>query len=246
MTKDTTIKKMSEVAPIEFLAFGVAELDKVCAVPRAHISVVWGDTSVGKTDLMLRCAVHNVEAGKKVLFIDTEFRLNPDRFTKLGGKNMDIAQLNIQEEVANLLIDNVSKYDLIIVDSLAGLSPRAEQEGEVGNANIGVNAKLNWQWVRMIRSTLHRANCALVLVTQQRQSPSIYQPIYMAGGDTVKFNSSLTLQLSSNNSSDKIVKEKELVGRKVTVKITKSNLGTEKNGKKRLFLGQEATFRLLF
>jgi recombination protein RecA len=245
---DSPIVKLSSVKEFEFLSTGVDELDEICGLPIGLITCIYGSGHVGKTDLALRAAVSASKAGKRVLYCDVEQRLNVKRIDALGGSRelIDYSSEYVQEDVAEMIIEAVDKYDLIIVDSVAQLMPRAERDGEMGDANIGLRAKLNWKWIRILQGKLAKSNCALVLISQLRQSPNIYKPTYIAGGDNLTFNSSLILQLSSNNSGDKIIKDKEQVGRKVTAKIVKSNLGEDIAGKKRLYLNQETSFKLLF
>lgn len=247
MSKHSIIS-LDDVGEIKFLNFGITELDKVASLPIGQLTTVFGASATGKTDLALKVAINASKNKLKVLFCDVENRLNVRRVEALGGdkKLIDYSNAFIQEEVAELIIKNIENYNLIIVDSIAQLLPRAEKEGEVGDANIGLRAKLNWKWIRMVQGTLARSNCALLLISQLRQSPNMFNPTYIAGGDNLMYNSSLVIQLSSNNSSDKIVKNGELIGRKVTAVVKKSNLGFVENNSKKLFLGQEASFKLLF
>lgn len=243
------IIKLSDVPEIKFLSLGVEALDTICGFPVGMLTCVHGPGHCGKTDLALRAAVAASKQGLKVLYCDVENRLNPKRIDALGGdrKLIDFSDEYIQEEVAEMVIDAVDKYDLIIVDSIAQLLPRVERDGDMNDANIGVKAKLNWKWIRILQGKLAKTNCALVLISQLRQSPSMFNPTYIAGGDSLTYCSSLILRLSSNNSTDNLKsKDGELLGRKVTVTITKSNLGEIREGKRWCYLKQEATFKLMF
>lgn len=242
------IRKLSDLAEIRFMPFGVEELDAICQLPIGHLTCIYGSGHVGKTDLALRAAISASKEGKRVLYCDVENRLNVKRIDALGGDRslIDYSNDYIQEEVAEIVIDSVDKYDLIVIDSIAQMLPRAERDGEVGAANIGLRAKLNWQWIRIVQGKLARSNCCLLVISQLRSSPNMFKPTYIAGGDNLTFNSSLLLQLSCNNSSDKIMKDGELIGRKVTAKITKSNLGEIRDSGKFAYLHQEAVFKLMF
>jgi recombination protein RecA len=227
----------------------VPELDAIAGIPVGQLTTLYGSASVGKTDLALRASVSASKAKLKVLYCDVENRLNPARIDSLGGdrKLIDYSDEYVQEEVAEMVIEAVSRYNLIIVDSVAQLLPRAERDGDMADANIGLRAKLNWKWIRILQGKLSKSDCALLLISQIRQSPNIYKPTYIAGGDNLTFNSSLMISLASNNSSDKVIKNKEIIGRKVTAKITKSNLGSiDKDGNKHNYLHQEVTFKLYF
>jgi recombination protein RecA len=164
------IKKLSDLKEISFVPTGVPELDEVCQFPVGHITTIYGTSGAGKTDLALRCAVEASKAGRKVLFCDVENRLNVKRLDALGGSRelIDYSDEYIQEEVAEIIREAVPKYGLIIVDSIAQLLPRAERDGDMGDANIGLRAKLNWKWIRVVQGTLAKSDCVLLLISQIR------------------------------------------------------------------------------
>lgn len=218
--------KLSELGEVEFVTSGIAEVDAITGgFPRARVTEVYGKTGVGKTTLMTKTLVAMSEK-ETVLFIDSENAINKARIFELGGdlKKIDISSEYLLEAVADLVLANIGKYDVIIVDSIAGLVPKTESEGETGAANIGVKAKLIHQWMRKMIGRLGKSKTALVLINQLRESPDIYTPAFTTGGVAIPYAASLRLQLS-NNKSDRIVKDKTFVGHWVNVEVTKSKVG---------------------
>ena len=222
------IKKLEKVAPIEFVSSGIPEIDELTnGYPRARVTQVYGLSSVGKTSLMVKCMAE-VSKKEKILYIDVENAINVDRFIAQGAdpKRIDYASASVLEDVCELIRENIAKYDLIVLDSVAMLVPRAEHEGETGEQFVGLKPRLLGQWLRQIEGDLANTKCALILINQMRRSMEMYGEKYvLPGGMQLKFSSSLMLQLVSN-SVDKIVKERIQVGHWVHAKVTKSKVST--------------------
>lgn len=197
-------KPLSAVDKLEFITSGVAEIDAVTMLPRGRITEIYGQPGVGKTSLMMHCIAAMSRDGK-VLFIDSENALNPDRMRSypVNVKNVFVSSLYVLEEVEDLVMESLNKYDVIIVDSVAGLTARTEHVGEAGAANIGIKAKLIHQWMRRMTGLLGETNCALVFVNQLRAGLDIYHPEYTTGGTGLTFAASLRIKLS-NNKADRI------------------------------------------
>lgn len=219
------IKKLSEIGPVSFVSSGIEEIDELTGgFPRARITELYGKTAVGKTFIMTKCLVAMSESSK-VLYIDAENALNIERVKELGGdsKKIEVSSEYMLEEVADLVLDSIEKYDIIIVDSVAGLIPRTEHDGDIGSANIGIKAKLIHQWMRKMVGKLGKSKCAVVLVNQLRESPDMYTPKFTTGGLGIPYSASLRIELS-NNKTDRIQKNGEFIGHNVHVEITKSKV----------------------
>lgn len=251
--KPEVVISLSKVKPVEFLVSGIEPLDAVLAWPRQRLSMVWGNPGAGKTHLALKTAAEASKAGHKVLYIDAENRINIERVKELGAdpKKIDYSNLFITEQVGELIKVAVKKYDLVILDSIASLMPKAEVEGEVGEAHIGLRARRISQFLAQL--DLATGNCALLVVNQLRHNiGQMYGPKYeLPGGIALRFKSSMTVYLRSNDSSDVLrrdgKKTTEEIGRKVHASITKSSVGYKRpDGTHFAIKGQEAEFEIYY
>jgi recombination protein RecA len=224
-TEKPKILKLSEVKQVSFVSSGTKEIDDLTGgFPRARITEISGKQGVGKTSLMAKTLAAMSEK-QTVLYIDSENALNPERVKVLGGKleQVDFSTEYILEDVADLVIASLNKYDIIIVDSVAGLVSKTELEAETGAANVGVKAKRMHNWVRKMTGKLGKSKTALVFVNQIHQSPNMYTPTYTTGGTALDYASSLRLELS-NNKSDLLGSPGAYTGVWVHVLVTKSKL----------------------
>lgn len=216
--------KLSEVKPIEYVTTGIPELDAVTKFPRGRVTEIYGAKGVGKTTLMTMClAAQSKEA--KILYIDTENALNPERVGALGGdlSQIDVSREYLFENVAEMTLEALDKYDLIVVDSVAMMISRTESENDFASHNIGVSAKMAHKWMRKLVGPLGKSNCALVLVNQVRKGMDLYTPEYTPGGTAIEYAASLRIKLSSNK-ADRIVKDGKMTGHKVKFELTKSKV----------------------
>ena len=220
------IIKLNQVKPIEFVNSGVEELDELCGgYPRGRVTQVSGLSSVGKTFMMVK-AMSDVSSKHKILYCDVENAISVERFKSLGAKldQVDYSNINILEDVCELIRSAIDKYDIIILDSVAMLVPRAEHNGETGEQFVGLKPRLLGQWLRIIEGDLGKSKTALILINQMRRSMELYGEKYvLPGGMQLKFSSSLMIQLSTV-SADKIIKDKQQVGHFITAKVTKSKV----------------------
>lgn len=219
------IQKLSEIKQVTFVTSGIPEIDELTGgFPRARITEISGKQGVGKTSLMAKTLAAMSEQDK-VLYIDSENALNPERVKQLGGKldQVDFSTEYILEDVADLVISKLGKYDIIIVDSVAGLVSKTELEAETGAANVGVKAKRMHNWVRKMTGALGKSRTALVFINQIHQSPNMYQPTYTTGGTALDYAASLRLELS-NNKADLLGQPGAYTGVWVHVLVTKSKL----------------------
>ena len=221
----------SELPPLEFVPTGLGDLDKKTGgFPRSRITELYGLQGVGKTTLTIMSISAATKAGLKVLFIDCENAFNPIRAEELGvdPKKLAIINNSMLEEVHDILMGELKNFDLIIIDSVAAMVPRAEIEGEAGDANVGLKARLMGQLIRKANAELAKTNCALVFINQLRESMEMFAPKYSTtGGNALRFFSSLRIELITT-AKDRIEKtkdgQKERIGHNVTARIVKSRM----------------------
>jgi len=231
--------KASELPDIEFITTGFEELDKVVQFPRGRVTEIFGLQSVGKTTLTLISIAGMTQAGMKTLFIDVENTFSKDRATELG---IDLTKLTLSdetivEEIVEIVRENIKNFDVIVIDSVAAMIPRAEFEGVSGDAVMGLKARLMGQFLRMITGELGKSKCALIFINQLRENLAMFTAKYSTpGGNALKFSASLRLELKTT-AADRIIKDKVQVGHWVTVNVEKSKVGKPK---------QSARFKVMY
>ena len=227
-TKESaTIQSMADYPPVTFVTSGVAEIDKLTGgYPRGRITELYGKKSVGKTTLMLYMLAA-ISKDEKILFIDSENALNVTQLEKLNANmdNIDFSTSSILEDIGQIILDNLSKYDVIILDSVACTITRTEAQSDIGDHVVGVKGKvMNSIFSRRLPEVVAKSGCTLLLINQLRDSFSMYgEPTYTPGGKAIEYAASLRLQLNTVK-ADLIIKDKEIVGHKVEVKVTKSKV----------------------
>ncbi len=218
---------------IEFITTGLGkEVDAVVSFPRQRITEIYGLQGVGKTTLTLMSIAGLTGDGQKTLFIDCENSFNKDWAKKLGVdlSKLVVADLSIFEEVSDVILGEIPNFDAIVVDSVAAMVPRAEFEGEAGDANVALGARLMGQLMRKVNKPLSESRCALIFINQLRENVGVmFGPKYVTSkGQALKYAASLRIELTGY-SKDKIEKTKEgektQVGHKVTARIIKSKVG---------------------
>lgn len=209
-----------------FIPTGIKELDELIGggIYRGRITEIWGQEGVGKTNLVSRMLAH-VSQDHKVLFVDTEFALNKDRVRALGADPSNISYVadSRLERVSELLIEAVGKYDLIILDSLAYLTPMTMEENEVGSNAIGIFARLLKHWILKFRPRLGVSKTAFIAVNQYRKPIGLYAKAEPPGGTPWNHAVDVRLLLTKNE-SDKILEDKVRVGHWVNVEVKKSKV----------------------
>lgn len=220
------ISKMSEVSPIEFVTSGVAEIDElVGGFPRGRITQVYGLAGIGKTSLMMRCLAE-VSKTSKVLYCDVENAISIERVKELGGDltKIDYNNQSILEDVCELIRTNLSRYDVIVLDSVAMLVPQAEYSGEMTDHHVGLKPRLLGRWLRIIEGDIAKHGVALILINQMRRTMELYgDKFILPGGMQLDFSSSLKLQLTTT-AKDRIMDGKIRKGHFINVKVTKSKV----------------------
>lgn len=234
--KTFNLMKATELPDREYVPTGIAELDSIIGgFPKGQVSEIFALEKVGKTTLTLIAIAALTRAKKKVIFVDVENSFNKDRALALGIdlSRLIVAKEFILEDVAELILQNAGECEAIIVDSLPQLIPRREDSGEVGDANIGIKAKVLNELMRRITPVLEESGCAAIFINQLR--PNVgggpYDPKYVIpGGWALRYAAALRLELKRNNSTDLVIKtingEKVQVGHTVHCKVVKTKNGS--------------------
>lgn len=225
--EEPTINKMENYPEVKFITSGVAEIDEMTGgYPRGRITEIYGKKSVGKTTLMMKMLAA-ISQDNKVLFMDAENALNKTRLVELGANisNIDFTTTSILEEIGQLILDNLNKYEVIILDSVAGTITKTEAQSEIGDHVVGVKGKvMNSIFTRRLPEVVAKSGCTLLLINQLRDSFSMYgENTYTPGGKAIEYAASLRLQLNTVK-KDLIIKEGVKVGHKVTVTVTKTKI----------------------
>lgn len=228
------LMKASELPEIEFITTGFPEVDEIVKFPKGRIVEIFGLQSVGKTTLTMISIAGMTKAGLKCLFIDVENTFNKEWATRLGVDldKLFVSNESILEEIVTIVKDNVDKFDVIVIDSVAAMIPRAEDEGKSGESFMGLKARLMNQFMRMITAKLSKAGTTLIFINQLRENMEMFAAKYQTpGGLGLKFAASLRLELKTT-SKDRIERTvkgvKTQVGHKVTVSVVKSKVGKPK------------------
>jgi recombination protein RecA len=219
-----------EVLQIEAISTGSIGLDialGVGGVPRGRIIEIYGQESSGKTTLTLHLIAEAQKSGKICAFIDAEHALDPIYAEKLGVnvKDLLISQPDCGEqalEIADTLVRS-SAVDLIIVDSVAALVPKAELEGDMGDSHMGLQARLMSQALRKLTASISKSNSTVVFINQIRMKIGVMfgNPETTTGGNALKFYASVRMEIKRIGS----IKDKEdMVGNQVRVKVVKNKV----------------------
>ncbi len=203
------------------LALGVGGL------PRGRVVEIYGPESSGKTTLALHVAAEIQKAGGTAAFVDAEHALDPSYAGKLGVKIEDllVSQPDTGEqalEITDMLVRS-GATDLVIIDSVAALTPRAEIEGEMGDSHMGLQARLMSQALRKLAANIKRSNTLVIFINQIRMKIGVMfgNPETTTGGNALKFYSSVRLDIRRIGA---IKKGDEVVGNETRVKVVKNKV----------------------
>jgi recombination protein RecA len=221
---------ISGVQKVERISTGSISFDRALTGGwgRGRIAEIYGPESSGKTTIALHAIAECQKAGGKAVFIDVEHALDGSYATKLGV-DMDellISQPDCGEDalnVADTLIRS-GAVDLIVIDSVSGLVPRAELEGNVGDANVGMQARMMSQAMRMFAGAAYRSNTTVIFINQIRMKIGVMfgSPETRSGGQALKFFSSQVIDIRRIG----VVEDgDQKIGIKVRVKIAKNKIG---------------------
>ncbi len=227
-----TVMKMGdrEIVDMPCVSTGSIGLDIALGIgglPQGRVIEIFGPESSGKTTLTLQAIAECQKAGGTAAFIDAEHALDPNYASKVGV-NVDellLSQPDTGEqalEVTDMLVKSGS-VDLIVIDSVAALTPRAEIEGDMGDHHMGLQARLMSQALRKITGNIHRSNCMVIFINQIRLKIEVIfgNPETTTGGNALKFYSSVRLDIRRIGA----VKEgEEVVGNETRVKVVKNKV----------------------
>ncbi|CAJ0810351.1 Protein RecA [Ralstonia wenshanensis] len=227
-----SIMKMgdAEVEPVQVVSTGSLGLDVALGVgglPRGRVIEIYGPESSGKTTLTLQVVAEMQKLGGTCAFIDAEHALDVTYADKIGVSVPDllISQPDTGEqalEIADALVRSGS-VDLIVIDSVAALVPKAEIEGEMGDALPGLQARLMSQALRKLTGTIKKTNCMVIFINQIRMKIGVMfgSPETTTGGNALKFYASVRLDIRRIGS---IKKGDEVVGNETKVKVVKNKV----------------------
>lgn len=229
---DGSIMKLGEVSKVDVdvIPTGSLSLDLalgVLGVPRGRIIEIYGPESSGKTTLALHIVSEAQKRGGLAAFVDAEHALDPEYAKKIGVQVNDllISQPDNGEQALEIVESLVrsNACDVIVVDSVAALTPRAEIEGEMGDQHMGLQARLMSQALRKLNAIAAKSNTAVIFINQLRMKIGVFfgNPETQPGGMALKFYSSVRLDVRRNA---QIKKGDDVVGNRVTVKVVKNKV----------------------
>jgi recombination protein RecA len=215
---------------IEVIPSGSLGLDLALGIgglPRGRIIEIYGPESSGKTTLALHAIAEAQKRGGTCAFLDAEHALDPSYARKLGVDvdNLLISQPDAGEqalEIADTLVRS-GAIDVLVVDSVAALVPRAELEGEMGDSHMGLHARLMSQALRKITGSVSRSKCMLIFLNQIRMKIGVMfgNPETTTGGNALKFYASVRMEIRRIG---QIKEREEVVGNQTRVKVVKNKL----------------------
>lgn len=229
------IMKMGDVHKIkvETVSSGSLSLDLALGggIPKGRIIEIYGPESSGKTTLALHSIASVQKNGGKAAFIDAEHALDPEYAARIGVdiENLLISQPDHGEqalEITETLVRS-GAVDMIVVDSVAALTPKAEIEGMMGDSHMGLQARLMSQALRKITSVVAKTNCTVIFLNQIRMKIGVMfgNPETTTGGNALKFYASVRLDIRRKDKIDgQIGEEKGVTGNKVKVKVVKNKV----------------------
>ena len=228
-----TIMRLGEgeaIADIQVVSTGSLGLDVALGVgglPRGRVVEIYGPESSGKTTLTLQVIAEMQKLGGTCAFVDAEHALDVQYAQKLGVKLSEIliSQPDTGEQALEIVDSLVRSgaVDLIVVDSVAALTPKAELEGDMGDSLPGLQARLMSQALRKLTATIKKTNCTVIFINQIRMKIGVMfgSPETTTGGNALKFYSSVRLDIRRTGS---IKKGEEVIGSETKVKVVKNKV----------------------
>ncbi len=220
----------SAVRDIQVISTGSLGLDMALGIgglPRGRVIEIYGPESSGKTTLTLQVIAECQKQGGTAAFIDAEHALDPSYAEKLGVKVKDllVSQPDTGEqalEIMDMLVRS-SGVDVVIIDSVAALTPRAEIEGDMGDSHMGLQARLMSQALRKLTANIKKSNTLVIFINQIRMKIGVMfgNPETTTGGNALKFYASVRLDIRRTGS---IKKGEEVIGSETKVKVVKNKV----------------------
>ncbi|MCL5799085.1 MAG: recombinase RecA [Gammaproteobacteria bacterium] len=230
--KGSVMRLGAEAAPVDVtvLPTGSIALDAALGVgglPRGRVVEIYGPESSGKTTLTLHVIAEAQKQGGVAAFIDAEHALDPGYARKLGVRVDDllISQPDTGEqalEIADMLVRS-GGIDIVVIDSVAALTPRAEIEGEMGDSHVGLQARLMSQALRKLTAVIKRSNTLVIFINQIRMKIGVMfgNPETTTGGNALKFYASVRLDIRRIGT---VKRGDEVVGNETRVKVVKNKV----------------------
>ena len=219
-----------EAMQVESISTGSLGLDIALGVgglPKGRVIEVYGPESSGKTTLALHVIAEAQKAGGTAAFVDAEHALDPVYAKKLG---VDIEELIVSQpdtgeqalEITDTLVRS-NAIDVLVVDSVAALVPRAEIEGEMGDSHVGLQARLMSQSLRKLTGSINRSKCMVIFINQLRMKIGVMygNPETTTGGNALKFYASVRLDIRRTG---QIKDRDEVIGNATRVKVVKNKV----------------------
>lgn len=215
---------------VEVIPSGSLTLDKALGIggyPKGRIIEIYGPESSGKTTLTLHAIAQAQKQGGKAAFIDAEHAIDPVYAKNLG---VDIDELILSQpdsgeqalEIAEMLVRS-GVIDLIVIDSVAALVPQVELDGEMGDAAVGLQARLMSKALRKLSGVMNKTNCTVIFINQLREKIGVMygNPETTTGGRALKFYSSVRVEIRR---SEQIKQNGEIIGNKANIKVVKNKV----------------------
>ncbi|HRY82416.1 MAG TPA: recombinase RecA [Candidatus Moranbacteria bacterium] len=226
------IMKLGDVkkVDVESIPTGAISLDialGIGGIPRGRVVEVYGPESSGKTTLTLHIIANAQKAGGVAAFIDAEHALDPEYAKRIGVNINDllISQPDNGEQALDIVetLVNSGEVNIIVVDSVAALVPKAEIEGDMGDQHMGRQARLMSQALRKLTAIISRSNCTVIFINQIRMKIGIVfgNPETTTGGNALKFYASVRIEVRR---SAQIKKGEDIVGNRTKIKIVKNKV----------------------
>ncbi len=222
---DDTIRHDVEVIPTGALSLDLAL--GIGGVPKGRIIEIYGPESSGKTTLALHIVAECQKQGGTAAFVDAEHALDPHYARNIGVDvdNLLLSQPDYGEQALEIVETLVRSgaVDIIVVDSVAALTPRAEIEGDMGDSHMGLQARLMSQALRKITAIANKSKCTVIFLNQIRMKIGVMfgNPETTTGGNALKFYASVRMDIRRK---DKIMKGDEVVGSLTKVKVVKNKM----------------------
>ena len=219
-----------ETMEVESISTGSLGLDMALGIgglPRGRVVEIYGPESSGKTTLALHAIAEAQKAGGTAAFVDAEHALDPAYAKKLG---VNIDELIVSQpdtgEQALEIVDTLVRsnaIDVLVIDSVAALVPRAEIEGEMGDSHVGLQARLMSQSLRKLTGSISRSRCTVIFINQLRMKIGVMygNPETTTGGNALKFYASVRLDIRRTG---QIKDREEIVGNTTRVKVVKNKV----------------------
>lgn len=215
---------------VDVIPSGSLTLDKALGIggyPKGRIIEIYGPESSGKTTLTLHAIAQAQKQGGKAVFIDAEHAIDPVYAKNLG---VDIDELILSQpdsgeqalEIAEMLVRS-GVIDLIVIDSVAALVPQVELDGEMGDAAVGLQARLMSKALRKLSGVMNKTNCTVIFINQLREKIGVMygNPETTTGGRALKFYSSVRVEIRR---SEQIKQNGEIIGNKANIKVVKNKV----------------------